>query len=148
MVSAILEQLEINSTFFYQLAIFAVLYFVLSAVYFRPFLRLFEHRHQKTVADRDAAERLMAQANAKLDEYRARLAEERQNAKKEYEAVLAEAKKEEAALLAKAREEAKKITQEASDSVSRQREQLKAQLEADIEGMARNISEKLLSRKV
>lgn len=148
MLSAILEQLEINSTFFYQLAIFAVLYIVLSAVYFRPFMRLFEHRHQKTVADREAAERLMTQANLKLDEYRARLAEERQNAKKDYEAILTEAKKEETAILSQAREEAKKISQEAADSVSRQREQLKAQLEADIEGMARTISEKLLSRKV
>lgn len=148
MVSAILEQLEINSTFFYQLAIFALLYFILSAVYFRPFLRLFEHRHEKTVADRDAAERLMSQANAKFDEYRARLAVERQNAKKDYEAILTEAKKEEAAILSQAREEAKKITQEAGESVARQREQLKAQLEADVEGLARSISEKLLSRKV
>ena len=147
-MSAILEQLEINSTLFIQLAIFAVLYFVLSAVYFRPFLRLFERRHQKTVADKEAAERLMVQANAKFDEYRARLAEERAAAKKDYEAVLAEAKKEEARILSQARDEAKKIAQEAADSVSRQRAELKAQLEADVEGMARTISEKLLSRKI
>jgi F-type H+-transporting ATPase subunit b len=147
-VSAILEQLELNSSFFIQLAVFAVLYFILSAVYFRPFLRLFEHRHQKTVADREAAELLMAQANTKFDEYKARLATERQAAKAEYEAAMTEAKKEENRILAQAREEAKKISQEAAESVSRQREQLKAQLETDVEGLARSISEKLLSRKV
>jgi F-type H+-transporting ATPase subunit b len=147
-VSAILEQLEINQTFFVQLAIFAILYFILSAVYFRPFLRLFEHRHEKTVADREAAERLMAQANLKFDEYKARLAEERHAAKKEYDAVLLEAKKQESTILAHARDEARKISLEAAASVLSQRQRLRSELEVDVEGMARVISEKLLSRKV
>ncbi len=147
-MSAILNQLEINNTFFIQLVIFAVLFFILSPLYFRPFLRLFEARHQKTVADREAAERLMAQADAKFEEYKKRISEERKAAKQEYDAILNEAKKEEHALLSRAREEAKKINQEAAESISKQREQLKAQLEVDIEGMARSISEKLLSRKV
>jgi F-type H+-transporting ATPase subunit b len=147
-VSAILEQLEINNTFFIQLGIFAVLFFVLSAVYFKPFMRLFEVRHQKTVADREAAERLMQQADAKFEEYKARLAQERLAARKVFETALAEAKKEESAVLAKARDEAKKITQEAMESIALQRGKLKAELEADVEGMARTISEKLLSRKV
>jgi F-type H+-transporting ATPase subunit b len=146
-VSAILEQLEINSTFFIQLAIFAVLYFILRAVYFRPFMALFEHRHQRTVADREAAEKLMAQANSKFDEYRDRLSQERQAARKDYELVLEKAKKEEASILAQAREEAKKITQEAAESISNQREKLKAELQVDVESMAKMISEKLLSRK-
>jgi F-type H+-transporting ATPase subunit b len=147
-VSAILEQLEINNTFFIQLAIFAALFFILSAVYFKPFLRLFEVRHQKTVADREAAERLMQQADAKFEEYKTRLSQERLAARKEFEAALSEAKKQEAAILSHAREEAKKITQEAAESVANQRSKLKAELEADVEGMARAISEKLLSRKV
>jgi F-type H+-transporting ATPase subunit b len=147
-VSAILEQLEINESFFTQLAIFAVLFFVLSAVYFKPFMRLFEARQQKTVKDRESAEKLVVQADAKFEEYKARLAQERQIARKEFEAALAEAKKQEAAILAHAREEAKKITQEAAESVAAQRNKLRAELEADVEGMARAISEKLLSRKV
>jgi F-type H+-transporting ATPase subunit b len=147
-VSAILDQLEINSTFFSQLAIFAVLFLVLSRVYFRPFLQLFEARHQKTVADREAAERLVVQADTKFEEYKTQLAQERLAARKEYEAVLAEAKKQEAQILAHAREEAKKITQEAAESVASQRGKLKAELESDVEAMARTISEKLLSRKV
>lgn len=147
-MNAILEQLEINQTFFIQFAIFAVLFFILSAVFFKPFLRLIEVRHQKTVADREAAEKLVVQADAKFEEYKARLTQERQAARKEYDAVLAEAKKEESAILGRAREEAKKITQEAAESVTAQRGKLKAELEADVESMARTISEKLLSRKV
>jgi F-type H+-transporting ATPase subunit b len=147
-VSAILEQLEINSTFFVQLGIFFVLFLLLSQIYFRPFLRLFEERHRKTVADREAAEKLMLQADSKFEEYTARLAQERLAARKDYESALTEAKKEETAILQRARDEAKKITQEAAESVSAQREKLKAELQVDIEGMARTISEKLLSRKV
>ena len=143
----ILEQLELNQTFFIQLALFAVVFLILSQVYFKPFLKLFDIRHQKTVRDREMADKLMADAKEKLESYRKRMADERSAAKKEYETVLAEAKKHEAEFLAKAREEAKKITQEAVDAISKQRGALKAQLEKDVEAFASTISEKLLSRK-
>ncbi len=120
---------------------------MLSRLYFRPFLKLFESRHKRTVEDKEAAERLMSQANAKLDEYRRLLADERLAAKKAYDLALAEARKQESELLGHAREEAKIITQNAADSVNRQRELLKKQLEADVEVIAQNISDKLLLRK-
>lgn len=147
-MSAILEQLELNQTFFIQLAIFAVLFFVLSQTYFKPFLELFEARHKKTVEDREAAERLLQQAESRFEEYQRKLIQEKSIARKEYEEILTQAKKEEAALLSRAREEAKRITQEAADSVAAQRETLRKQLEADVEGLAQNISERLLSRKI
>jgi F-type H+-transporting ATPase subunit b len=147
-VSAILEQLGINSTFFAELAIFFVVFVVLSHFYFRPFLQLFEARHKKTVQDREAAEKMMIEAQQRLEEYKQRLAVERAEAKKHYDTILEGAKKEEAAILAKARDEAKKVTLEAAESVSAQRDQLKAQLEKDVESLAQAISEKLLSRKV
>ena len=145
-VNAVLEQLKLNVTFFYQLAIFAVLFFLLTRLYFRPFLKLFEARHQRTIEDREAAEKLMGQADAKFEEYKRRLAEERALAKKDYEAATQEARRQEAQMLAHAREEAKKITQEAVESIHRQREQLKSQLVADVETLANGISERLLKR--
>ena len=147
-MNALLDQLGLDNTFFIELFIIAVLFFVLSRLYFKPFLKLFEARHKRTVEDRAAAEKLMVQAQAKLDEYKRQLSEERMAAKKGFDFALAEARKQEAQLLGEARETAKKITQEAADSVNRQREQLKKQLEADIDSIAQNVSEKLLSRKV
>lgn len=147
-MSEIFEQLELNHTFFIQFAIFAVVFFILSKVYFAPFLKLFEARANRTTKDREAAEKLMAEAQTKLEDYRRRLAEERTTAKNEYESILNEGKKEEAALLSRAREEAKKITQEAVEAVSGQRDRLRQQLESDVEGLAKAISEKLLSRKM
>ncbi|MFL5812658.1 MAG: ATP synthase F0 subunit B [Bdellovibrionia bacterium] len=147
-MSAILEQLGIDSTFFAELVIFFVVFGVLSRFYFKPFLALFEARHKKTVQDREAAEKMMIDAQQKLEEYKQRLSAERAAAKKHYDTILEQAKKEEAEILARAREEAKKVTQEAADSVSAQREKLKAQLQSDVESLAQTISEKLLSRKV
>lgn len=143
-----MQQLGIDSTFFYQLGVFFVVFLILSTFYFKPFLALFEARHKKTVQDREAAEKMMSDAQKKLEEYKAKLAEERQVAKKQYDFILDQAKKEESAILAHAREEAKKITQDAAEAVSAQRDKLRSQLNDDVEQLAKAISEKLLSRKV
>lgn len=144
----IIQQLELNRTFFLQLMIFIGTFLILGNIYFKPFLALFQLRHKRTVEDRAAAEKIMAVANAQFEEYRKKLHDERLAAKKEYDEIVAAARKEEASVLAHAREEAKKITQEANESIAKQREQLKKQIEADVESMARGISERLLSRKV
>lgn len=146
-MSGIIQQLGLDQTFFVQLAIIAAVFILLKTFYFRPFMRLFEVRHKRTVADHEAAEKLMLEAQSKLEEYKDRLSRERAIAKKDFEEMITVAKKEETSLLTHAREQAKKITQEAAESVLQQREQLKKQLEGDIEGLAKNISEKLLSRK-
>ncbi len=147
-MNALLDQLELNNSFFIELGIIAVLFVVLSNLFFRPFLKLFEMRNKRTVEDKKAAEILMAQASAKLDEYKRLLEEEKRLAKKEYEIVLTEARKQEAEILAQAREQAKKMTQDAVDSVNRQRENLRKQLDLDVEEVVQNISERLLSRKI
>jgi len=147
-VSAILEQLGLDQTFFIQLVLFAVIFFILRPIYFKPFLKLFEARHKRTVEDREAAERMMAQAEAQFAEYRERISQVRADARADLEAVLAEARKEEATILSQAREEAKKITQDAAESINKQRDQLKKDLQTDVEALAQGISERLLSRKV
>ena len=146
-MSGILDQLGLDRTFFYQFATFAVLFFLLGNIYFKSFLKLFEARRKRTVEDREAAEKLMAQAQTKFDDYKRRLAEERAGTKQEFERLLADARKEEAAILSHARGEAKKITQDAVESVQQQRELIKKQLDADVETLAKSISEKLLLRK-
>ena len=144
----ILEQLELNQTFLIQFAIFAVLFLILANLFFKPFMNLFSIRHKRTIEDREAAEKMMTEADARFEEYRKRLHDERLNAKAEFEKIVTAARKEEASIMGHAREEAKKITQEANDSIAKQREQLKKQIEADIESLAHGISERLLSRKV
>lgn len=146
-MSAILEQLELNSTFFIQFALLAVLFAVLTPLYFKPFLGLFEARHRRTVEDKQSAEEMLAQADAKFEEYKRLINEERIAARKEIESAIEAARKEESAILAKASEEAKKITQEAQESLAKQRDALSKSLESDVESLAKALSDRLLARK-
>lgn len=147
-VDALLDQLGLNRTFFVELGIFTVLFLTLSQIYFRPFLKLFESRHKKTVEDKEAAERLMIQAQTKFEEYKRLLTEERIASKKSFDQALSEAKKQETEIIAQARDEAKRITLEAAESVNQQRDRLSQQLNREVELVARSIVEKLVSRKI
>lgn len=144
-MGAILDQLGLDYTFFVQLGLFAMLFLVLSAVYFKPFLRLFEERQKRTIHDRAVAEKLMEQAQAKFEEFRVRMAQERAAARKDYEGQLKEAQLEEEAMLAKAWAEARKITQESAENATNQRELIKYQLAQDIELLSETISERLIA---
>lgn len=147
-VAALLDQLGLDRSFFVELGIFTVLFLSLSQIYFRPFLKLFESRHKKTVEDKEASERLMIQAQVKFEEYKRLLTEERIASKKSFDQALSEAKRQEAEIIAQARDEAKRITQEAAESVHQQRDRLRQELDQDVESVARVIIEKLVSRKI
>ncbi len=145
-MNELLEQLSLDQTFFTELALVAVTFLALSQFYFKPFLELIEARHKKTVEDRESAERIAQQAEAKLAQYQRTLGAERARIKKQFEVALQEAKKQESLILSQAREEAKRLTQEAVDAVHKQREGLSAQIQAEVEQFAQSISERLLSR--
>jgi F-type H+-transporting ATPase subunit b len=146
-VAAIFAQLDLDYTFFVQFAVFTVIFFIVPNVFFKPFQKLIETRHQKTVADRDRAEELVKQANAKLEEFRSRMHEERTRARGEYERVISEVKAEEAKIIGAARDEAKKITQAALESIQSQAVALKRSLETDVEGLSLQISDMLTKRQ-
>ena len=143
-MAEIAHQLGLDHTYFVQLGLFAAVFFVLSRVYFRPFLRLFESRHKRTVEDREAAERIIADANGRFAEYEQLLAGARMAAKQEYESVLAKAKLQEAEILGAARKEARRITQDAAADIEKQRDLLRKELEKDVETLAASISQRLL----
>ena len=143
----VLAQLGVDQTYFVQLAIFIILFPLLSTIFFRPFQNLFEARHQKTVSDKKAAEDLLEQANQRLSEYQEKIDTARSNAREDYDKVISEVKKEETRILTEAREEVKKITQDAVAKVDEQRSSLKKELEGEINLLARSVSEQLVSKK-
>jgi F-type H+-transporting ATPase subunit b len=146
-VTAILQQLGLDSTFFTQLGVFFFLFIFLGAIYFNPFLKLLQERHRRTVEDRQRADTMMAEAATKLSEYQAQLQSARVEARAEMEKVIAEAKAAEAKILSSAREEARKIAVLTASEVDAERVRLRAQLELDAEALASAISEKLLIKK-
>ena len=140
----IIRQLGIDSTFFVQFGVICVAFLLLSQVYFKPFLKIIELRHRRTVEDREAAEKLMVEADRKLQEYQSRIAGERETLRQHAEEILAKARSEEARLIASAREEAKKVTQEAMDAVEKQRSDLRNRLAQDVESFAQQIADTLV----
>lgn len=146
-MDSILHSLELNSTVFIQLGIFAAFYLTAKAIFFNPVLGLFQARYKRTVEDRAQAEKMNEAAQAKQSEYKTRLDQERQAARKDYELKLEEVKREEAKVLAGARAEAKEITQKTLDDLQRQGETLRGQLSLEVESFAQGIANQLLTRR-
>lgn len=144
---SILDQLGIDKTFFIQIAIVTVTFLLLRVIYLKPFLKLFEARHQRTVADKEEAEKLSLQARLTLEEYKKKLIEEQKRAQARIEQSLQSAKLEEAKVINAARDEAKKIIVAAADQATKQRQELERALEFEIESIAKAVTDKLLARK-
>lgn len=111
-------------------------------------MRLFEIRHQRTVEDSAAAQKLVDQAQVKFEEYQRLLQEQRLTVKREIDAALLDARKQEAELLAQSREQARAITQKTLETLQSQKDQVRKQLHSEVEQLAQAVGEQLLSRKV
>ncbi|MCC7440125.1 MAG: ATP synthase F0 subunit B [Bdellovibrionales bacterium] len=140
----ILQQLGVDASFFWQFGIFLVLWFALSKIFFGPFHALIRQRHERMVEDREAAEKLVAQAEQKLEEYRRMIAAAKDRAKRESDAILESAKAEENKILGDARDRAKQITQDALRELEQQRSRLQAELEAQVETLASQVAAKVI----
>lgn len=143
-MGTVLQQLDLDQTFFIQFAIFFFVFLVIPNLFFKPFQALIERRHDRTVSDKEKARLLVIQADQKFEEYKTKLTQERVRARAEFEKIIAQVKAEEAAILAEARAEAKKITQAASENIQAQAVQVRRALEADVESIALQISDTLL----
>ena len=78
----ILDQLGLDWTFFAQFGIFCVLFTLMGPLVFKPFLKLIEIRHKGTVVEREAAEKMLLQAEAKMKDYELAVASGRLDARK------------------------------------------------------------------
>lgn len=143
-MEVVLHQLELNWTFFAQLGIFFIVFLALSEIFFKPFFRLFENRHAKTVQDRQASEKILKEAEEKLKEYQKILTETRASTRAEFDQIMSEAKAKEAKFLNEAREASKKITQDAAADVVAQKERLKKELSAEVGKLADQIVDRLM----
>jgi len=146
-VESILHSLELNSTVFIQLGIFASFYLLAKALFFNKVSDLMQIRHKRTVEDRAQAEKMADAASAKQAEYKARLDAERVAARRDYDLKLEEVRREEARVISAARGEAKEINQRAVEALQKQGEGLRAQLSLEVESFAQGIANQLLTRR-
>lgn len=140
--------IDIDGTVFVQFGLFLLLYVVAKKVLFQPYLRLRDRRKEGIDGARAAAERMTAEADAKLVDYEKQLASARSRANEEGRKVRAEAAAHEKDVTDKARSEAQKAIGEATAKMRQETEAARLQLLPQANQLARQIASKLLGREV
>jgi F-type H+-transporting ATPase subunit b len=140
--------IDIDLTVVVQFALFLILFFVANRLLFQPYLALRERRRAGIDGARAEADRMTAQADAKLADYEKQLAIARNRANEEGRKVRAEAAAHEREVTDAARKTAQDATLAAQTKMRGETEAARAQLMPQADAIARSIASKLLGREV
>jgi len=143
-MSEILEQLEINQTIFIQFALFAIFFFVLSAICLKPFQRIIQERNQR-LKNIEGASELLKAVELKLQEYEKSLSQFRSEAKVEHDLALANARAQEDAAILKHKDELKKEYLKVLEQFQGEKLKVESELKDQVTVMADSIVQRLLS---
>lgn len=140
--------IDIDGTAFIQFGLFLLLWFVSKKLLFVPYLNLRERRKQGIEGARAEADRMTAEADAKLADYDKQLAVARNRANEEGRKVRAEAVSHEREVTDKARATAQRAIDEAHAKMREETEAARKQLMPQADQIAKQIASKLLGREV
>ncbi|MBI2357372.1 MAG: ATP synthase F0 subunit B [Deltaproteobacteria bacterium] len=140
--------IALDYTVIVQIVAFLVLWFLLSKLLFGPFLGLADERERRTEGTKREAAALSTEGEGLRSEYERAIENAREEGRNLREALLEQGRETQERLLAEAREESAKMVQAVREDLRRamQRERELAAREA--EGIARQIAEKVLGRRV
>jgi F-type H+-transporting ATPase subunit b len=140
--------IDIDLTAVVQFALFLLLYVIANRLLFQPYLQLRERRRAGIDGAREEAQRMSAQADAKLAEYEKSLAAARDRAGEEGRKIRLEAAAHEREVTEKARATAVTAILEAQTKMRGETAAARAQLLPQADVIARSIASKLLGREV
>ena len=140
--------IDIDLTVFVQFGLFLLLFVAANKLLFQPYLALRERRKAGIEGARGEAERMTAQADAKLADYEKQLASARTRANEEGRKVRSEATAHEKDVTDKARAEAQKAIDEATAKMKAETDAARLQLLPQANVLAKQIASKLLGREV
>jgi F-type H+-transporting ATPase subunit b len=140
--------IDIDLTAVVQFVLFLLLYLVANRLLFQPYLQLRERRKAGIEGARDEAQRMSAQAEAKLADYEKSLAAARDRAGDEGRKIRLEAAGHERDVTEKARATAMKAMTEAQTKMRTETAAARAQLMPQADVIAKGIASKLLGREV
>jgi F0F1-type ATP synthase membrane subunit b/b' len=144
-MNQILEQLEINKTFFYQFALFGVFFFLLTELYMKPIQRLIEKRNHKLKDDVASSEELLKTIEALVSKYESSISIARTEALKAHEKVLNEVRLEEDARISKIKEELKKDYLKLVHELQEERLKVESELKLQLGPMSDTLVQKVLA---
>lgn len=140
--------IDIDLTAVVQFGLFVIIYLVANKLLFQPYLQLRERRKAGIDGARAEAERMTAQADAKLADYNKQLAAARDRAGEEGRKVRAEAAAHEKEVTDKARAAAQKAIDEAQAKMRAETDAARKQLMPQADALAKTMASKLLGREV
>lgn len=140
--------IDIDGTVFVQFGLFLVMYVIANKMLFQPYLALRERRRAGIDGARAEAERMTAEADAKLADYEKQLAIARQKGNEEGRKLRTEAVTHEREVTEKARAAAQKAIDEAGAKMRTEVEEARAKLMPEATVIAQKMASKLLGREV
>lgn len=136
--------LDVNYWFFAQLANFILLLIILNSLLYKPFLRLFREREEKTQGALEKAKSLDSEKDGLLSQMDAKLAEARGKARTSFEELSKEGADMQRSALEAAQNEAVEINRKAKADLEAATEKARASLKSDVETFAKQIVQKLV----
>jgi F-type H+-transporting ATPase subunit b len=140
--------IDLDGSFFIQLAIFFTAFFILKGLVFRPVLDLFDAREQAMEGSRRQAAEMEQDADRKRDQLESELRSVRQKASEDRDRRRTEAQKLARELTDKARRENAATLSAAKAQLEVEGKDARTRALAEVSGLARQIAEKLLGRSV
>ena len=146
-MTEILEQLDINKTFYIEFFLFVVFFLALSAIYLKPFQKLIERRNHKLKDEVQGSAELLKEVENKLSNYERELAVARHEALKNYEKAVADVRAKEDATINSYKDELKKEYMKANEQLQSERKKVEAELQSQMSQFAEALAEKAMSGK-
>lgn len=143
---AILQQLELNNSFFVQLIIFTIAYLALSRLIFSPYAKALEQREQRTKGGEDLAVEIHKKAEDLRAQYESRARQVNGNVKTIFDEYRLEANKECEHILSQARIESQKLIEAARQRVSLEIGEAQAKIKAEAPIIAQEMTHRLLAK--
>lgn len=140
--------LDFDKTVIYQMALFLILKLVLDPLLFRPALKIFAIREQRTEGARAEARRLQEKAGELLREYEKELARVHQVAAEERQKLRNETAKLEAEILNEARVATTRIIDDGRRKIADEVNRIRFDLGRQSERLSQDIATRVLGREV
>ncbi len=139
--------LDFDNTLVFQVAIFILLMFLLEPLLFRPVLRVFALREERTEGAKDQARELDEQAGELYQRYQRELERVNRVAAEERDRVRAETSKLEAEILKQARAVTTRVVEEGRKQIAGETSRIRFDVGRESERLAHDVAQRVLGRE-
>ncbi len=145
-VLSLLSALGVNQTIWIQLACFLVSYLALTQLIFKPYMKAYHERENRTVGNEESAIRIIEEAQELTHNYEKKARELNSEIKHLYDLKRSEAMKDYEAFIKTARENSTAAIEVARDKISHEVEAARKKLVSEIPAVSSAIASRLVGK--